>query len=88
MGGATVCIEPDKLTPETKLTRAQAAEALTRAGFPIAAGTLKHMVSRPDGQRGPPYQVWGRNALYTWGALLKWAESRLHRCGGSEEGAA
>jgi hypothetical protein len=74
MGGQTVSIDPDKLKADTKLTRAQAAEALTRAGFPIAVGTLKHMVIKPG---GPPYQIWGRNAIYTWGALLSWAKSRL-----------
>jgi hypothetical protein len=56
------------------LTRAAAADTLTRAGFPIAAKTLATKASRGG---GPPYRRFGVRPLYRWGDLLAWAQSRL-----------
>ncbi len=64
----------DKLTPETKLRRKAVAEASTANGFPIKAKTLATMASRGG---GPPFQLWGRIPLYTWGPYLDWAKGRL-----------
>jgi hypothetical protein len=66
--------EPRVLTPETKLRRAALASALTEAGFQIAPATLASMATRGN---GPPYQLWGRLPIYTWGVSLDWARSRL-----------
>lgn len=55
------------------LTRAALADALTAAGFPIAAATLAGLAWR---RRGPPYQRWGRTTLYPWADALAWARDR------------
>jgi hypothetical protein len=60
--------------PDTLLRRTQAAEALTAAGFPVAAKTLATKAVRGG---GPTYRVFGRSVLYRWGDALEWAESRL-----------
>lgn len=60
--------------PDARLSRVQTAEALTRAGFPIAASTLAAMVVRGG---GPPFSLWGRFPLYRWGDTLEWAQQRL-----------
>ena len=62
---------PDGL--DTHLTRAQLAEALTSAGFPISTPTLATMVTRGG---GPPYSKWGPRASYRWGDALAWAKAR------------
>ena len=62
------------IAPKTRLRRADAAAALTAAGFPIAPLTLKTLATRGG---GPPYSVFGRTALYAWADLLAWAEDRL-----------
>ncbi len=64
----------DKLTPETKLRRKAVAEASTAHGYPIKEKTLATMASRGG---GPPFQLWGRIPIYTWGIYLDWAQSRL-----------
>jgi hypothetical protein len=64
----------NNLTPETQLRRTDVAEASTAHGFPIKAKTLATMASRGG---GPPFQVWGRIPLYTWGPYLGWAKGRL-----------
>ncbi len=61
-------------TPDTLLPRAQAAQALTEAGFPISPATLATKATRGA---GPPYQLFGRKPLYRWGDLFLWATSRL-----------
>jgi hypothetical protein len=63
---------PDK--PDALLTRDQAAAALTENGFPIKPKTLAKRASAGD---GPPYQMFGARALYKWGDLSAWAQSRL-----------
>lgn len=60
--------------PNTLLTRAPLAEALTSAGFPIKPTTLATKASRGG---GPPYQLFGSRPLYRWGPALAWAQSRL-----------
>jgi hypothetical protein len=56
------------------LRRAEAARALTEAGFPTAKATLATLASRGG---GPHFQRYGRTPLYRYGDLLKWAESKL-----------
>jgi hypothetical protein len=61
--------------PQTLLTRAQLAGALTEAGFPVTVSSLSTRATRGG---GPPYQHWGyRTVLYEWGPALEWARSRL-----------
>ena len=69
--------------PAALLRRKETAEALTGAGFPIAAKTLATMATRGG---GPPYRTFGRAVLYRWGDALAWAEGRLSpmRCSISE----
>lgn len=61
------------LAPDTRLTRTENARALTEAGFPITPGSLAVMACR---LQGPPYELWGRFAIYTWGTSLAWAKAR------------
>ncbi len=65
---------PIPVNPETLLTRAAAAVALTEAGFPVKRATLATKASRGG---GPPFQHWGSKPLYRWGDLIAWAEARL-----------
>ncbi len=64
----------DNLTRETRLRRSALAEASTAHGLPIKEKTLATMASRGG---GPPFQLWGRIPIYTWGPYLDWAEGRL-----------
>lgn len=59
-------------TPDSLLTRTQAAIALTTAGYPTAAATLATKASRGG---GPRYRLFSGRALYCWGDLLSWATS-------------
>jgi hypothetical protein len=63
---------PDSL--DALLTRQQAADALTAAGYPTARATLSTKASRGN---GPVYSLFGPRALYRWGDLLSWAQHRL-----------
>jgi hypothetical protein len=67
---ATISIPNDN----TRLRRGAFAEALTAAGYPVAATTLATMATRGG---GPPYQKFGRYPIYTFGEGLRWAQSRL-----------
>jgi hypothetical protein len=58
--------------PDTWLNRAEAAAALTAAGYQISAATLASKATRGD---GPPYRVFNGIAKSRWGILLKWAEA-------------
>lgn len=61
-------------SPDALLGRKETADALTEAGFPVAAATLTTMACRGG---GPPYKLFGPRALYRWGDSLEWAHSRL-----------
>jgi hypothetical protein len=71
------------LDPTTMMRRRLLAEALTGAGYPTAEATLATKATRGG---GPPFQLYGRIPLYSWGASLQWAQSRLSRvmCSTSE----
>jgi hypothetical protein len=60
--------------PGTLLRRKTTAAALTEAGYPTAPSTLASMATRGG---GPPYRLYGRVPLYTWGEALAWARARL-----------
>lgn len=60
-------------SPDDLLTRAQAAAALTTAGFPTAPATLATKACRGG---GPLYRTYSGRALYRRADLLDWAESR------------
>jgi hypothetical protein len=64
---------PELFDPTARLTRRALAKALTEAGYPIAYGTLQTKASRGG---GPPYEIFGRVALHTWGPSLAWAKAR------------
>ena len=64
----------EPISPETRLRRKAAAEALTAAGFPVSEKTLATKASRGG---GPPFQSFGRIPLYRWADALAWAEGRL-----------
>jgi hypothetical protein len=59
---------------DTLLNRSDTAAALTEVGFPIKAATLATRATRGG---GPPYQKFGRTALYKWADAVAWARSRL-----------
>ena len=60
--------DPDKL-----LTRDQAAEALTEAGYPTSSSTLATKATRGG---GPVMRKFGPRVLYRWDDLLLWAQSK------------
>jgi hypothetical protein len=60
--------------PDIRLTRDAAAEALTKAGFPVRKATLATLASRGG---GPPYRKFGTRPIYRWGDLVYWANARL-----------
>jgi alkylation response protein AidB-like acyl-CoA dehydrogenase len=63
-------------SPDVFLGRAQAAAALTEAGFPVSAATLSTKATRGG---GPAYRLFGQKSLYRWGDALAWAQSRCTR---------
>jgi hypothetical protein len=67
----TALPQPDA---EIRLNRAELAARLTEAGFPISEATLATKASHGD---GPPYRLWGRQALYVWPSALDWARASL-----------
>jgi hypothetical protein len=67
-------VDVSKLSPATKLSRKECADALTQAGYKTSPRTLATKATRGG---GPPYQKWGSRAIYTWGPSLGWAEARL-----------
>jgi hypothetical protein len=62
-----------ELTPDTRLTRKDLADQLTRTGFPIALSTLAMYARSGD---GPPFDMFGPRAMYVWGNALTWAKDR------------
>jgi hypothetical protein len=56
------------------LTRAQTAEGLVKAGFPVSPKTLATKASRGG---GPPYSLFGPRPLYRWRDALVWAHRRM-----------
>lgn len=61
------------LPPETMLKRDETARALRASGYPVAAATLARKACRGG---GPPFAIFGRNAMYRWGDALAWAKGR------------
>lgn len=74
-------IELGKLSPSTRLTRAEAWAALVQAGFPISKSTLEQRAFRRD---GPPYYLFNGRALYIWEEVLAWATAEARRCNPGE----
>jgi hypothetical protein len=64
------------LSPDTWLTRPDAARFLSEHGFQIASATLATMATRGG---GPEYEYFGRRPIYRPAKLLEWAHSRLSR---------
>jgi hypothetical protein len=62
------------LDPDTKLRRQALAVQLTAEGFPTSEKTLATKATRGG---GPPYRLYGRIPIYTWGEALEWALKRL-----------
>jgi len=60
--------------PDTLLSRARTAQALTAFGYPVKPATLATKATRGG---GPPYQLFGRVPLYRWGDAVAWAQGRL-----------
>lgn len=56
------------------LTRAEAANFLTRRGFKTSKNTLQKMATVGG---GPTYRIFGIRALYTPPDLIQWAEEKL-----------
>lgn len=59
--------------PDALLLRAQAAQALTEAGYPTSRHTLSTMAVRGG---GPLYRKFGLRPIYRWSDLLSWAEGK------------
>ena len=65
---------PLRIDRDALLRRRDLAQALTDIGYPTAPATLASWATRGG---GPPYRMWGRIPLYSWGDALAWAERRL-----------
>jgi len=61
------------LPRDTRLSRPEAAKALTANGLPTATATLTTVASRGD---GPPFRKFNNYVVYEWGEILDWAISR------------
>ena len=66
-------LQPETLSPDTRLRRCEAADALTQAGYPITSGTLANLACQGG---GPPFSKWGKIPIYIWGITLAWAKAR------------
>ena len=62
--------------PDALVTRKRGADALSTEGFPTSAQTLATKACRGG---GPPYQLYGKVALYRWGDLLDWAKASMRQ---------
>jgi hypothetical protein len=74
---ASRAVEDDDMqlpAPDARMTRRELAEALTHAGFKTAKRTLDRKACRGG---GPPYALYGKTAIYQWGAALAWAQGRV-----------
>jgi hypothetical protein len=60
----------DSIPAAALLTRQQLAKALTACGVPTAPATLATKAVRGG---GPPYQLYGKVAIYRWGPAVAWA---------------
>jgi len=58
---------------DTLLSRDGAARALTAAGYVTSPATLATKATRGC---GPAYRIYGKRAIYRWGDLIAWAETR------------
>jgi hypothetical protein len=76
---------PIPTEPNSRLTRAEAAKALTAAGYKVAAPTLASLATRGG---GPRYRLFGNSVDYVWSDLLAWAEGRVQHRGGTSSKAA
>lgn len=56
------------------LTRSDAADFLTRSGFPITPGTLSKLAHFGG---GPIYRKFGKRCLYVQSDLLAWANAKM-----------
>ena len=66
--------------PDALLRRADAAKALTEAGYPTPKATLATLACRGG---GPAFHRYGKIPLYRWRDALAWAKARLsqaHTC--------
>jgi hypothetical protein len=64
----------DEIPKDARFTRRRAAEALTACGIPVSPKTLLTKATRGG---GPPYQLFGKIAIYTGGALVRWALAEM-----------
>ena len=64
----------DSIPADARLSRKHIAQALTDCGFPTSEKTLATKASRGG---GPPYQRYGRIAIYTWSKTIDWILAEL-----------
>ena len=64
----------NRIDDDALLPRDKTAEALSERGFPTSPKTLATKATRGG---GPPYALFGKRALYRWGDVVAWAQSRL-----------
>jgi hypothetical protein len=65
-----------EIDPAAILTRAQAADALTRHGYKMAPATLATLATRGG---GPPFAKFGVHVHYKWADALAWARGRTSK---------
>jgi hypothetical protein len=65
-----------EISPDTRLNRKQAADALSGIGYPVAEATLATLGSRGG---GPPFAKFGPRVIYRWQDLLEWAQKRTSK---------
>lgn len=64
----------DLFPPDKRLNTKQLAAAFTDEGLPTSPATLNTKACRGD---GPPYQLYGRIRIYTWGLAVAWVNAKL-----------
>ena len=65
-----------EIDPAARLTRAQAADALSRHGYKMAPATLATLATRGG---GPPFARFGAHVQYVWADALAWAQRRTSK---------
>jgi glycogen debranching enzyme len=69
------------VTTINRANRKATARFLSENGFPISWSHLARLAQRGE---GPPFAIWGRDAMYSLDEALQWAQRRLaasRRCG-------
>ena len=66
----------DSIPADARMSRKHIAQALNDCGFPTSEKTLATKACRGG---GPPYQLYGKIAIYTWSKTVDWVLTELSK---------